>query len=262
MKLRSRHFVIVILISVTTAICNAQQVVIIDSGHDPKFKGATASCGKHEYQYNDEMIEVFSRISTNKFIATRESGKPPVGLSGQDYSFVDALRARVNFEHVAPLTPALFISIHHDSTSEKYLSFDKAICGGRGGKLLSAEFKKQHKVGFNVFVYDDQSPRYFSSLKFAEMVGSALKSLGRIASDYHVPSTDDCKSCRPVNLDLGVWHQNILVLRESQIPSILIEVGNLMDAEDERLVSSERFRLAFSLLLNDAISQYFEQYPH
>jgi hypothetical protein len=32
-------------------------LLILDSGHDPKFKGAISSCGKPEYELNDEIDE-------------------------------------------------------------------------------------------------------------------------------------------------------------------------------------------------------------
>ncbi len=132
----------------------------------------------------------------------------------------------------------------------------------RGGKVLQENFKANHKVGYNIFLYDDQSPRYFSSLKFAEILGIKIKSMGRVASNYHDSSSDDCRSCRPINADLGIWHQNVLVLRENQYPSVVIEVGNLMDTEDEKLISSNQIKKIFALTLNEAVRDYFVGLNH
>ena len=89
-----------------------------------------------------------------------------------------------------------------------------------------------------------------------------MTTIGREASNYHTPSSDDCKSCRPINVHLGIWHQNVLVLRETKHPSILIEVGNLMDPEDERTISSSEFKMVFILALEESIKDYLKSLHH
>ena len=41
------------------------------------------------------------------------------------------------------------------------------------------------------------------------------------------------------------------------MPAVLVEVGNIADAEDEALVNSEQFREQFALALNRAVDRFF-----
>jgi hypothetical protein len=91
----------------------------------------------------------------------------------------------------------------------------------------------------------------------AKIISKKLIGLGQTASNYHFPTSDDCKSCKPLDIDLGIWHQNLLVLRENKNPAILIEVGNLMDPDDYKRMTSETFKKNFGSLINDAVKEFF-----
>ena len=45
------------------------------------------------------------------------------------------------------------------------------------------------------------------------------------------------------------------------MPAVLIEVGNIMDTQDEALISSALFKANFSDLLNLSVEEYFERNP-
>jgi N-acetylmuramoyl-L-alanine amidase len=152
----------------------------------------------------------------------------------------------------------LFISIHHDSTAERFITADSSLCGGRGGHTLLPEFKARNDIGFNVFVdQDSKNPHYQHSLRFAKLLGQELVGLGRKPSNYHYFPEDDCRSCRPVIRELGIWHQKLYVLRHVRMPAVLVEVGNIADAEDEALINTEQFRAQFAQALNRAVDRFF-----
>jgi hypothetical protein len=85
----------------------------------------------------------------------------------------------------------------------------------------------------------------------ADNIGKQLRALGRI------PSNDNCKSWYPVNPELGVWHENLAVLRDTQMPAVLIEVGNIVDPADEKKINTNEFRIKFSAALKRALDNYF-----
>jgi N-acetylmuramoyl-L-alanine amidase len=232
--------------------------IVLDSGHDPIHKGAKSICGKYEYEYNDEIVNLISAHSKHKLYLTREPENWKKIFSNNNYSVEESLKSRVTI--LKKIRPKLFISIHHDSNSENFLVADPSACGWKGVRKLNSYFKKKFNIGTNIFIYKEKSERYFQSLMFANILGEKLKSSGRQFSNYHVKEFDDCKSCFPINLSLGIWHQNLFVLRENNYPSVLIEIGNILDEEDERQISSIQFKKKFAEILDDAITEYLHMY--
>jgi N-acetylmuramoyl-L-alanine amidase len=41
------------------------------------------------------------------------------------------------------------------------------------------------------------------------------------------------------------------------MPAVLVEVGNIADAEDEALINTEQFREQFAQAVNRAVERYF-----
>ena len=247
--------IILALFASFTYSATAETVLILDSGHDPKFKGAISSCGKPEFELNDEIVQSILKHSDIKILLTRNKNEPPSLVDKNNYTNIESLKSRVilsnQFEN-----NALFISIHHDSVSEKYLEYHSELCDGLGGKKINESFTRQFKIGFNIFVYEENTERFKKSIKLATFISKKLIGLGQIASNYHFPTSDDCKSCRPIDINLGIWHQNLLVLRENKNPAILIEVGNLMDPDDYKKITSENFKKNFGSLINEAIKEF------
>jgi N-acetylmuramoyl-L-alanine amidase len=94
-------------------------------------------------------------------------------------------------------------------------------------------------------------------LRFAKLLGEELVGIGRKPSNYHYFPEDDRRSCRPVIRELGIWHQQLYVLRHVRMPAVLVEVGNIADAEDEVLINTEQFREQFALALKRAVDRFF-----
>lgn len=257
-----------ICLSVSTAY--AKPIVVIDAGHEPSKTGAIGTCQKNEVVYNDELVSFVSRALAKDYqvILTREPGKevdvsnPALatylpGTEAKKWSTFKSLLARPAIANKNQA--AIFISIHHDSTSAKHQVYLPALCNGKGGKTLNAQFKKKYKIGYNVFVYpENKSKRELNSLKLAGLVGQQIKNIGRKSSDYHVAPDDGCKSCRPINKANGVWSADLAVLRDTTMPAILIEAGNIVDVDDEAVINNDVFRREFSLAVKRAVDGYFK----
>jgi N-acetylmuramoyl-L-alanine amidase len=267
MKNRSR--LTCLLVSVLLGVANMANatapVIILDPGHDPLYPGARASCGEFEFSYNDRIVAAYLKTTSARVITTRDADqsprilKPKTGKGGVlqgKYTLKNSLQARTALANSSKA--GLFISIHHDSTAARFITADPSLCQGRGGHTLLKEFKARNDIGFNVFIdHDPKNPHYRHSLRFASLLGKELMAIGRKPSNYHYFPEDDCQSCRPVIRELGVWHQKLYVLRHVQMPAVLIEVGNIADAEDEALINSEAFREQFVQALNRAVDRYF-----
>ena len=264
-RTRSSCLLVAVLLHLATMSSAEAPPIILDPGHDPLYPGARGSCGEFEFKYNERIVAAYLKITAARVITTRDAGQAPRILkrktspgvvSPNRYTLKTSLQARTALANSSK--GSLFISIHHDSTAARFITPDPSLCEGRGGHTLLQDFKARNTIGFNVFI--DQDPKnlhYRNSLRFAMLLGEELIAIGRQPSDYHYFPEDDCRSCKPVIRDLGVWHQQLYVLRHARMPAVLVEVGNIADAADEALINSEQFREQFARALNRAVERYF-----
>jgi N-acetylmuramoyl-L-alanine amidase len=139
---------------------------------------------------------------------------------------------------------------------------DPELCGGKGGKTLTPNYKKNYQVGFNVFVYDNlPDKRTLDSIDLADDIGKNLIAIGRTPASYYSNKNNGCESCRPIHKKLGVWNENLAVLRNTDMPAVLIEAGNIVDSEDEAKINNNQYREAFSKAIKKAVDQYFASHP-
>ena len=247
----------------------ALPIIVLDSGHEPSLPGAWGTCHKNELIYNDELVQEISQTLSKsyKIILTRNYGQDVElndldlthNLPSIDNSLLNKHKSLYARAAIANLNHAqIFISIHHDSTSLKQQIKDPMLCGHKGGVNLKSDFKNKYKIGYNIFINNsDSTQRKLKSLQLAEDIGKQMLAMNRIPSSYHVFPVDKCKSCYPINKNLGVWHDNLAVLKYTTMPAVLIEVGNIVDPEDEKIINSNNFRVKFSKALNEALNEYF-----
>lgn len=259
-------FFILMALSVSS-IAAGHPIVAIDPGHGPSKSGAQGTCGKSEVTYNDLTArDLKTTLAPSYFVLlTRQPGdeikptdslfKEVTGVSKGLWTKNKNLIARpaiANAKHADA-----FISIHHDSVSKKHQLKFQELCDGKGGTTVSDVFRQRYKIGFNIFVHNEGKERNRrESIKLAKIIGRKMISMGRSPSNYHFYPVDDCKSCEPVDKQLGVWHHDLAVLRYAKMPAVLIEVGNIVDHEDEHRINNEAFRKTFSLNLKAALDEY------
>ena len=263
---RNLGFALVAFLAATQV--SAKPVIVLDPGHEPSMVGAISSCQKPEYKYNEEMVGYILKALRPDYtvVVTRKFGHDmtTTGLKNyvkpeyqQEWAKEKSLLARAAIAN--RIHAAIFISIHHDSVPEKDLYFDHKICHGKGGMRITPSFEAHHKIGFNVFIYDHAAKiRKMRSLKLARIVGKNIEALGRIPSNYHIYPVEPCASCQVVDKSLGVYSEDLAVLKATNMPAILIEVGNILDPRDARAVSTPEFRTAFSKAIAKSLRQYFK----
>ncbi len=197
------------------------QVVIIDPGHTAKSPGALGIRGVHEVKYNDTFAAIVSRkLSAAGFrtVLTRGSGEEVA---------LDARADKANLPDVLA-----FLSIHHDSAQPKYL--EQIAQNGKKG------FRTRTPIsGFSIFV-SGKSFQFGNSLILAGMIGEELLHLGRKPTLHHAEPIEG--ENRPL-LDerLGIYqYDDLVVLKKTAVPAVLLEVGLIVNEEDEKYVSSTR----------------------
>ena len=199
--------------------------IAVDIGHTPDDPGATSARGIPEFAFNIALSrDVAAALAEAGFPARRilVSGKGREQLSRR----VSAARA---------LSPALVVSIHHDSVQERYL-MDWQFAGRRG--RYSDRF-----AGFSIFV-SRASPHFKDSLAFATALGRSLTSAGLAPSMHHAENIPG-ENRAILDQQHGVFEfRNLRVLRDAAAPAILLEAGLIVNRKEEiELASPARRKL-------------------
>jgi N-acetylmuramoyl-L-alanine amidase len=144
----------------------------------------------------------------------------------------------------------MFLSIHHDSVPNKFL------------EDWEFEGKKSHFSdrfsGYSVFVSRDNAD-FKTSLAFAELVGKEMKARGlEYAQQYTMPIMGHYQFPL-LDKDTGVYaHDELIVLRKSRMPAVLLEAGSIINRDEElKMDSSERRDL-----ITDAVVSAVQEFCH
>ncbi len=193
--------------------CGAPFKVALDVGHTLSQPGATSATGVTEFAYNQRLALAVSD-------ALRRGGIATV-LIGEDGGPMPLL----NRPRLAQAAGAsLFLSLHHDSVQQQYLS--TWMAGGQA-RQYSDRFH-----GYAVFI-SDANPRRADSLRMATLLGSQMRAAGFSPSLYHsepIPGEG-----RPlVDAALGILRYDGLgVLRTAAMPAVLLEAAVIVNREEE-----------------------------
>jgi N-acetylmuramoyl-L-alanine amidase len=218
----------------------AELVVAIDIGHSEAASGATSARGRKEFYFNQNLARLLgSELQTRGF----------------DKSFL------VNEDGaVIPLTDRtatarernadLFISIHHDSLQPQYLSY--------------WEFDgEQHPYsdryrGFSIF-YSQSNGEPEKSLRFALLLGKELIESGFRPTLHHAEPIEG-ENRELVDPQRGVYrHDDLAVLRTSQMPAVLLECGVILHRDEEILLSDPVYQRNLVLVVAGAIERALEE---
>jgi N-acetylmuramoyl-L-alanine amidase len=270
-KLYTRSLITVLTLLASTKALALAPLIYIDPGHTLEFPGSIGVCGTQEVFVNDALAsQLGTALRADGFRV--EFSRPP----NSDKSKIaphdgretpEALKARG--EKANTLGANLFVSIHHDSIDEKMMTTDANACPGQNianPKVISQEFLSQPdvQVGFNVFfMRNPERPlKTERSLSFAKMIGTEFIKLNEVPSTYHIPEYESsCGSCKIEDRNLGVMSRTLGVLRETKMPSVLIEVANLRIEKQEINANSPAQQAQIVQALKTAIKNYFNSLP-
>ena len=155
----------------------------------------------------------------------------------------------------------LFISIHHDSVQEQHLLRTE------DGKIIDVQydFKQQFDPGYSIYItsdpkYPNTELYYLDSLKFARIFAKKMQSISRKPSTYHEEKPEQ-RNYLSIDLPLGIYNSKTIlaVLRNANMPAVLIETGVIVDVEDEAVISSQSFKNQFAMMLAESIDEFFGQ---
>ena len=205
-----------VFLCLATNIVYADSVIILDPGHT-KIRYGTKSCsGGHEFQYNNEMtdfIEEYLKSNNIQVLKTR-SVNQEISLKGRTENSSGK---------------ALFISIHHDSAQEKYISYEN-------GNPCS-----NYASGYSIFV-SRKNPFFEDSLQYAKILGRNLRRLGLTPTLHHAEKIHG-ENRELIDKELGIYRfDDLVVLRTAKCPAVLFESGVIINPYDDQLVKTHEYK--------------------
>ena len=142
----------------------------------------------------------------------------------------------------------LFLSVHHDSVPEQFLEnweFD-----GKPNRF-SDRFS-----GHSMFVSFD-NPQIKASLLFGKFLGNQLKDRGLKYTPHYTEAIMGSRRRDLVDRDAGVYrYDKLIVLRETTVPAVLLEAGNIVNRDDELVLASSERRDLIASAVTDAVAQF------
>ncbi len=213
--------------------------IVIDPGHTPSQGGAVGVRGIHEVQYKDPPVMELVQAAPRAGFDVALTRGPTENVS---------LEARAQYANARQAD--LFLSIHHDSAQLQYLEKFKA-------GDLDAYRTTRPIAGYSIFV-SQRNPRFAQSYGFAQMLGEEMRKLGRAPTLHHAERIAG-ESRELLAPDLGIYRfDDLVVLRQTVMPAVLLEVGVIVDPADEGYVSEpgNQARMVHAVVV--AVRRYLE----
>jgi N-acetylmuramoyl-L-alanine amidase len=220
--------------------------VIVDVGHTEKAPGAISARGVREFVFN---LNLAKRIEEQLLAAgfARSVLLITEGPSRQ------ALAERV--KRAKALAGDLFLSIHHDSVPDRFL--EKWEVDGEE-RRFSDRFS-----GHSIFISHDSS-EYAGSLLFARLLGGQLQARGLKYTPHYTDPIMGGRQRRLVDVLTGVYrYDQLIVLRSTEMPAVLLEAGSIINREEELRMGSAEHQALTSAAVADAVTAFCKtRQPH
>lgn len=199
--------------------------VLLDPGHTLASPGALGARAIREVTYNNIFVSELSeklKSAGHKVVLTR--------LPDEEIT----LDKRAEIANASGAD--LFLSIHHDSAQTIYLEQFTVNENPAWRSKLPIR-------GYSIFVSSFNS-LYENSIAFAKAIAVRLKKLGRDPTLHHAEKIAG-ENRELLDSKLGLYRfDELLVLRKTKIPAVLLEVGVIVDEQDEAYVATKTNRAA------------------
>jgi N-acetylmuramoyl-L-alanine amidase len=218
--------------------------VVIDVGHTREAPGALSARGVPEYDFNLRLAkQIEEKLIEAGFVSTHlliTDGPAKIGLTKRV--------ARAN-----ALSAELFISIHHDSVPQ----FLKEEWEYAGKKTSYCDRFK----GYSIFVSHENRKRA-ESYAFATLLGRALKAKSLNYTGHYSQAFMGKWRRDLMDAEVGVYrYDDLIVLRTTQMPAVLLEAGSIINRDEELLLASTDHRLLIATSVASAVDTYCSSRP-
>lgn len=222
-------------------------VVVLDAGHGGKDPGNTGN------GYKEKNIALKVAVAVGKQL--QKEGDIKVVFTRDEDVFID-LWKRGDIANQAKAD--LFVSIHCDSHTSNAYGAGTFVLGIRGNKKNLEIAKRENAV----ILLEDNYKRYegFDPNSAESMIGLSLLQEENLDKSLTIASYIQSNFTKKLKrLDRKVKQDNFQVLRETIMPSVLIELGFLTNRNEGRYLNSKKGQKALSNSIALAIKKYINQ---
>jgi N-acetylmuramoyl-L-alanine amidase len=212
--------------------------ILIDVGHTPEDPGAISAHGNPEYGYNLNL----ANVAMTQLIDAGFRQTTLLLAKGKGYGQL-AQRAEI----ANRVAPDLLLSIHHDSTRERYI---------RRWEFAGVERNYSDKFSGHSLFVSLKNRFYKQSVDFAKLLGRELAKAGLAFTPQHA---EDIPTARLplVDAELGVYrYDNLVVLKDVRVPAVLFEAGLIINRKDELVLSTPERRSLLAKAITSAVADY------
>lgn len=219
--------------------------IVLDPGHGGKDPGAVGAHGTMEKDVNLQMAKQLKAL-------LEASGRYKVVLTRSDDRLLP-LRQRIDIARAAKAD--LFISIHADHNERAELrgasvyTLSETASDAEAAAVAARENKDGVITGVDLTT---QSPMVTSIL-----IDLAQRETKNLSARFASLLTDQLGE-RTLVLRDSHRFAGFVVLKALDVPSVLLELGYLSNADDEAALASKRHRRVVAKAIRDAIDQYFK----
>ncbi|MBF0110049.1 MAG: N-acetylmuramoyl-L-alanine amidase [Magnetococcales bacterium] len=210
--------------------------VAIDIGHTSSAVGARSARGRGEFYFNRAVgLHVLMELQRQGFERSFAIINPK------------SLYARTRMAHEKKAD--LLLSFHHDSAQSQFL--EEWIHEGKKQRF-SDRFR-----GFSLLI-STKNPRFRESLRLATMIGRHLKREGFEPTLHHAADIPGERHAL-FNARLGIYcYDDLVVLRTASMPAVLVEVGVIINRQEEVILSREETRNKVARAIVLSLREYQE----
>ncbi|MDG1245542.1 MAG: N-acetylmuramoyl-L-alanine amidase [Polaribacter sp.] len=222
-------------------------VVVLDAGHGGKDPGNTGN------GYKEKNIALKVAVAVGKQLQKEDDIK--VVFTRDEDVFID-LWKRGDIANQAKAD--LFVSIHCDSHTSNAYGAGTFVLGIRGNKKNLEIAKRENAV----ILLEDNYKRYegFDPNSAESMIGLSLLQEENLDKSLTIASYIQSNFTKKLKrLDRKVKQDNFQELRETIMPSVLIELGFLTNRNEGRYLNSKKGQKALSNSIALAIKKYINQ---
>ena len=219
--------------------------IVIDPGHGGIDGGATGGLGTKE----KELVLSFAKLLKGK---VEETGPFDVLLSREDDTFL-TLSQRLEFTRRSKAD--LFLSIHADSLRQKFVrgstiyTLSKKASDRLSESLAESENSADLAAGLSL---EDRSDAITNIL--IDLTTRETKRFSKQFSQHLVQNLGE-----EIKLNNNPQRSAaFVVLKSPDVPSVLLELGFLSNAEDEKLMRSDEWQQRAATAVSLSIQKFFE----
>ena len=238
---------IFIFMHFSTVFSQKQHIVVIDAGHGGKDPGNQGN------NYIEKNIALKVALIVGKQLEKQKDIK--VIYTRENDVFIDLWKRGDIANHAKA---DLFVSIHCDSHTSSAYGAGTFVLGLRGNKKNLEIAKRENAV---IFLEDNYKEKYkgFDSNSAESVIGLSLLQEENLDKSLAIASLIQNNFVQKLNrLDRKVKQDNFQVLRETIMPSVLIELGFLTNKKEGRYLNSKKGQQQMADAITAAIKKYID----